>query len=122
MLTVAQSIISVLAWRIPRGAVASLLKWKVVASLLYVLKPAMARAGGIETDTGLLSPPIVVCLGAGQEASTIFQLMTASPRPSTAAAPGLAFHEPFPQLRLRRRRGIRMRRRGYVARQRRRDL
>jgi Neurotransmitter-gated ion-channel ligand binding domain len=59
MLTLAQSIISVLAWRIPRGAVASLLKWSVVAALLYVLTPAMARAGGIETDTGLLSPPIV---------------------------------------------------------------
>src|SRR5580700_5333128 len=59
MLTLAQSIISVLAWRIPRGAVASLLKWSVVAALLYVLTPAMARATGIETDTGLLSPPMV---------------------------------------------------------------
>jgi hypothetical protein len=59
MLALAQLVISVLAWRIPRRAVASLLKWSVVAAPLYVLTPAMARAGGIETDTGLLSPPIV---------------------------------------------------------------
>ena len=36
MLTLAQSIISVLAWRIPRWVIASLLKWSVVAALLYV--------------------------------------------------------------------------------------
>jgi hypothetical protein len=35
------------------------LTWGVVAALLCVLTPAMARAGGIETDTGLLSPPMV---------------------------------------------------------------
>ena len=50
MLTLAQSIISVLARRIPRGGVAGPLKWSVVAVLLYGLTPAMARAGGIETD------------------------------------------------------------------------
>src|SRR6267378_5887971 len=33
--------------------------WGVVAALLCVLTPAMVRAAGIETDTGLLSPPIV---------------------------------------------------------------
>jgi Neurotransmitter-gated ion-channel ligand binding domain len=36
-----------------------LLTWVVVAALLCVLTPAMARAAGIETDTGLLSPPMV---------------------------------------------------------------
>ena len=36
-----------------------LLTWVVAAALLCVLTPAMARAAGIETDTGLLSPPMV---------------------------------------------------------------
>jgi len=35
------------------------LTWGAVASLLCVLTPAMARAAGIEADTGLLSPPTV---------------------------------------------------------------
>ncbi len=35
------------------------LTWGVVATLLCVLMPAMARAAGIEANTGLLSPPTV---------------------------------------------------------------
>ena len=35
------------------------LTWGVVAVLLFVLTPAMARAAGIETDSGLLSLPMV---------------------------------------------------------------
>jgi hypothetical protein len=35
------------------------LTWGVVAALLCVLTPAVARAAGIEADTGLLSPPMV---------------------------------------------------------------
>jgi Neurotransmitter-gated ion-channel ligand binding domain len=34
-------------------------KWGVAAAILCVLMPAMARAAGVETDTGLLSPPMV---------------------------------------------------------------
>jgi hypothetical protein len=36
-----------------------LLTWGVVAALLCVLTPSMARAAGIETNVGLLSPPMV---------------------------------------------------------------
>ena len=36
-----------------------LLTWAVVATLLGVLMPAMARAAGLEANTGLLSPPTV---------------------------------------------------------------
>jgi hypothetical protein len=36
-----------------------LLTWGVVAALLYVLTPAMAQSAGVETDTGLLSAPMI---------------------------------------------------------------
>src|SRR5271163_3440183 len=36
-----------------------LLTWGLVAAVLCVLAPATARAAAIETDTGLLSPPMV---------------------------------------------------------------
>ena len=38
---------------------ALLLTWSVFAALLCVLTPAIAQGAGIETDTGLLSPPVV---------------------------------------------------------------
>jgi hypothetical protein len=42
-----------------KAGAACLLRWSVVAALLCVLTPAVARAGGIEADTGLLSPRMV---------------------------------------------------------------
>jgi hypothetical protein len=44
-------------WR--KAGAGRLLTWVMVAALLCGLTPAMARAAGIETDTGLLSPPMV---------------------------------------------------------------
>jgi hypothetical protein len=35
------------------------LTWGAVAALLCMLTPAIAQAAGTETDTGLLSPPMV---------------------------------------------------------------
>jgi hypothetical protein len=42
-----------------KAGASHLLTWGVVAALLCVLRPAMARAAGIQTNTGLLSPPTV---------------------------------------------------------------
>ena len=44
-------------WR--RAGAGRRLTWGVVAALLCVLTPAMARGAGIETNTGFLSPPMV---------------------------------------------------------------